>query len=103
MAKKIIIIIILTFICTSCEDVIDIDLEASESRLVVEASLNWIKNTAGNTQQIKLTKTTPYFDTTVLPANGAIVTVTDDDSNTFIFTEREATGVYETQNFIPVL
>jgi len=103
MAKKIIIIVIMTFICTSCEDVIDVDLETSEPRLVVEASINWIKNTAGNTQQIKLTKTTSYFDTSVLPVNGATVTITDDDNNTFLFTEREATGIYETQNFIPVL
>lgn len=103
MAKKIIIIIFLTFIFTSCEDVIDVDLETSEPRLVVEASINWIKNTAGNIQQIKLTKTAPYFDPGVLPANGATVTIVDEDSNIFAFSEREMTGIYETQNFLPVL
>lgn len=103
MAKKIIIIVILTFICTSCEDVIDVDLDTSEPRLVVEASINWMKNTPGNIQQIKLSKTTPYFDPGVIPANGAVVTITDEDSNVFVFNEREMTGIYETQNFLPAL
>lgn len=103
MAKKITIISILILICTSCEDAIDVDLETSEPRLVVEASINWMKNTAGNIQQIKLTKTTPYFNPDVMPANGAVVTITDEDSNVFVFTEREMTGIYETQNFLPEL
>src|SRR5690606_12002890 len=103
MARKIILILILTCVCISCEDVIDVDLETSEPRLVVEASINWMKNTTGNVQQIKLSKTTPYFDPFVIPANGAIVTITDEDSNIFEFTEIEMTGIYETQNFLPVL
>lgn len=103
MSKKIIIIVIFNFIFTSCEDVIDIGLETSEPRLVVEASINWIKNTEGNIQQVKLTKTAPYFDPGVLPANGATVTIVDEDGNSFIFSEREMTGIYETQNFLPAL
>ena len=68
---------------TSCEDVIDLNLNTSEPRLVIDASLNWIKGTTGNEQKIKLTLTAPYFDTTVPPANGAQVIVKDTDNNTF--------------------
>lgn len=103
MMKKIIAIIILSSVFTSCEDVIDVDLETSEPRLVVEASINWLKNTPGNHQQIRLSKTAPYYETGVLPANGAVVTIGDDEGNLFIFTESEMTGIYETENFLPEL
>ena len=86
---------------TSCEDVIDLNLNTSEPRLVIDASLNWIKGTTGNEQKIKLTLTAPYFDTTVPPANGAQVVVKDSDNNTFNFIEESNTGIYINNNFIP--
>lgn len=86
---------------TSCEDVIDLNLNTSEPRLVIDASLNWIKGTTGNEQKIKLTLTAPYFDTTVPPANGAQVVVKDTDNNTFNFIEESNTGIYINNNFIP--
>ena len=71
--KKLIYIAILSFFTFSCEDVIDLELPTSESKLVIEASINWIKGTSGNEQQIKLTLSAPYFDTEIPPANGALV------------------------------
>ena len=87
----------------SCEDVIELDLESEEPRLVIEASINWFKGTSGNNQTVKLSLTTPYFSNEITPANNAVVTISDENNNTFNFTEEENTGVYKTNNFIPVI
>ena len=87
----------------SCEDVIEVNLKTAEPRLVIEASLNWIKGTNGNTQVIRLSLTAPYFDDAVPAATGATVTVTDLNNNTFSFIEEGNTGIYKNLSFIPVL
>ena len=57
---------------TSCEDVIDLELEQDGAQLVVDA---WINNMS-DTQVIKLRRTAPYFDATFAPeVLGATVTV----------------------------
>ena len=57
-------LILMTFVVfASCEDVIDVDLDNVEPRLVIEASLDWEKGTAGNEQTINLSMSTPYFNT----------------------------------------
>jgi len=88
---------------TSCEDVIDVNLDNAEPKLVIEASINWLKGTSGNEQTIKLSLTAPYFDETIPPANGAIVLVTDQNENTYTFIEDGTTGIYKNSNFIPII
>lgn len=85
----------------SCQDVIDVDLDTAEPRLVIDASLDWTKGTNGNSQFIKLTLTAPYFDDSVPPATGAIITVTDSNNNTFSFVEQDNSGIYVNNSFIP--
>jgi len=46
------IIFLFLIILTSCEDVIDVDLQDAPSRLVIEASIDWEKGTTGNNQTI---------------------------------------------------
>ena len=60
--KKLSLLFILIIITISCEDVIDVNLNNAEPRLVIDASINWFKGTTGNEQSIKLTLTAPYFD-----------------------------------------
>ena len=86
----------------SCEDVIDVELD-NKPKLVIDASLYWVKGTDGNMQQIQLSLTAPYFNNSIPAATGATVTVTDVNNNTFNFTEDGNSGVYKTENFIPVL
>lgn len=86
---------------TSCEDVIEVDLNTTEPKLVIEASINWFKGTPGNEQQIKLTLSAPYFDTIVPPANGAQILITDTNNNTFDFIEENNSGIYKNNTFIP--
>ena len=69
---------------TSCEDVIELNLNTAEPKLVIEASINWLKGTSGNEQIIKLSLTAPYFNDTVPPANGATVLITDQNNRTYI-------------------
>jgi hypothetical protein len=85
----------------SCEDVIDIDLDTAEPRLVIDASLNWLKDTDGRFQFIKLTLSAPFFDDDIPPATGAQVIVTDSENNTFNFIEEGNSGVYTNNSFMP--
>lgn len=102
--KKIITLLTLLILATSCEDVINVDLNTSEPKLVIEASINWYKGTIGNEQYIKLTLTAPYFDTSVPPANGAQISITDtNNNNNYDFVEDSNTGIYKNNTFQPIL
>lgn len=101
--KKIITLLTLLILATSCEDVINVDLNTSEPKLVIEASINWYKGTIGNEQYIKLTLTAPYFDTSVPPANGAQISITDTNNNSYDFVENSNTGIYKNSTFQPII
>ena len=101
--KKIIYISILVLFTFSCEDVIEIDLLTAEPKLVIDASINWLKGTSGNEQEIKLSLSAPYFETDIPVANNALVTVIDYNNNLFEFIEEGTTGIYKNNTFIPVI
>ncbi|EDP69919.1 hypothetical protein FBALC1_10317 [Flavobacteriales bacterium ALC-1] len=101
--KKLIYICILFSLFYNCEDVIDVDLNESEPKLVIEASINWFKNTLGNEQSIKLSLSAPFFNETIPPANGATIHIIDTNSNQFNFIEEGSSGIYRNSNFIPVI
>lgn len=103
MKTHITLFIAIITLLTSCEDVVDIDLNSSEPKLVIEASINWEKGTLGNEQEIKLTLTAPYYDSDIPPANGAIVSIVDSSSTTFNFVEDGITGIYKNTTFTPIL
>lgn len=98
-----ILFLIIFCIITSCERKVDVEVPFEKERLVIEASINWFDGTTGNEQEIKLTKTAPYFNTIIPPALNAIVTIEDSNNNLFNFIDTNNTGVYKTTNFIPVL
>jgi hypothetical protein len=89
---------------SSCTDVIELDVPSEAPRLVIEASINWEKETVGNNQRIKLSKSTPYFDTNgTEPVLGASVKITNDTNGAdFIFTDN-SDGTYSTDSFVPIL
>ena len=96
-------ILFLSIITVSCEEVVDVDLNKSAPKLVIEASIKWEKGTTGNEQTIRLTTTGDYFNNTVPVANGAIVNITDSNNIVYRFIEDGATGNYKCSTFIPVL
>lgn len=97
-------ILFLTIAFASCEDVIDVEVQNAPTRLVIEASLDWEKGTAGNNQTIKLSTSSKYFDTnTNSSVTGASVKVTNTiDDTEFIFTDQN-NGSYTTASFVPKL
>jgi len=97
-------IALLSIMVSSCEEVINVDLPTGPPKLVIDASIKWIKGTAGNEQKIKLTTTTNYYSNTVPPVAGASVIVTNTaNSSSFTFVENPGTGEYICTTFEPVL
>lgn len=101
--RTFLMIVSILLLHTSCEDVIDLDLNTADPKLVVEASINWLKGTSGKNQSIKLSLTAPYFDSIVPPATGATVIITDQNNVVYEFKEDGTTGVYKTHKFRPQL
>lgn len=76
---------------TSCEDVIDVDLEEGNNQLVVDA---WINNLAQD-QEIILSRTQPYFQNTAPVAElGATVRITEDNGTIYDFIDSDNDGTY---------
>ncbi len=99
---KILILLTIVFF-TSCEDVIHVDLETAAPRLVIDASIDWEKNTTGNEQKIKLSTTTGYYETEFPTVSGATIFVTNSANVIFNFIENPGTGEYICTDFQPVI
>lgn len=95
------LILLATVLLSSCEDVVQVDLKTDSPKLVIEASINWYKNTIGNRQKIKLTTSINYYDNLVPIVSGATVFITNATNVNFVFTEVQQTGEYICTNFIP--
>ncbi len=100
--KNILYLLALVFF-VSCEDVINVDLDTSSPRLVIDANILWQKGTSGNEQVIKLTKTTDYYNSTVPNVTGATVFVTNNSSTIFNFIDVANNGQYVCTNFVPII
>lgn len=87
----------------SCEDVITVDLDTAKPRLVIDASIDWIKDTEGNEQKIVLSTTTGYYSPEFPTVSGAVITVTNASNTVFNFVETPGTGQYICSNFIPAI
>jgi len=86
----------------SCEEVVEIDLEETEPRLVIEASLVWNHENDDLPLYILVSKTAPFFSESMPPAVGAAVKVTTDEGDEYIFEETQP-GIYTHEGFTPVL
>lgn len=86
----------------SCEDVINVDLDEGQPKLVIEASILWQKGTTGQNQTISLSKSSSYYENQIIPANNALVSIAN-GINIFNFIEDGTTGNYKCSNFIPVI
>ena len=93
----------LSAIIFSCTEAIDLTVPTESPRLVIEASLDWEKGTLGNNQTIKLSLSTPYYDTAPNPVSGASVMVENaTNGDVFIFNDQQD-GSYTTTNFVPII
>jgi hypothetical protein len=96
-------VLLLSFLLLSCEEVVDVNLDTASPKLVIEASINWLKGTNGNLQKIQLTTTTGYFSNTIPVVSGATIFITNSSKIQFNFIETPKTGEYICNNFIPVI
>lgn len=91
--KKILLLLFFFGSLISCEDVIDVDLNTAEPRLVIEASINLLED--GSSQSlVKLTTTAPFFDSEVPFVDDASVEITSENGTAFPFTYTNG-GIYE--------
>lgn len=89
---------------TGCKKVIDVDLQSEDPRLVVDASLVYIKGTDGKNQSIILSTTTGFFDRTVPKVSGATVYITNSSNTRFNFVEEpNSKGKYTCTNFVATI
>lgn len=103
MNKLLYLTIVLNFfLLTSCEEVVELDLNTAPARLVIDAAIDWENGTPGNIQTIRIHKTTDFYSSTIPAVSGAIVTVQNSQGITFEFPEVEP-GIYTCTDFIPAL
>jgi len=82
------------FLLVSCEDIIEIDLDTIEPKLVIEGCINDL----GELCTIKLSKTGDYFEPGIYPAvSGAMVSITDEYGIETEFVEMEQ-GLYSSES-----
>lgn len=97
------LVVFLCFFLLSCTKVVKVDVGTAEPQLVIDASIDWIKGTAGNEQKIKLSTTTGYYSTAFPTVSGADVVITNSVDTVFSFIENPGTGEYICSNFHPVI
>jgi len=97
------LIIAIGLFLIACEDVIEVDLDTADPRLVIDASIDWEKNTTGNEQKIKLSTTTAYYDSTFPTVSGANIIISNSKNREFNFVEKPGTGEYICTDFEPVI
>ncbi|MEI6821137.1 MAG: DUF4249 domain-containing protein [Bacteroidota bacterium] len=93
MKRLIVPIILISILMYGCTENMDIKLDSTYTRLIVDASIS----TDTTIHKVMLSKTASYFDSSnPLPVTGAVITI-DDGINTFPLTENNLTpGLYET-------
>jgi len=100
---KIVSLLGLSIIIFSCTEAIDLSVPTESPRLVIEASIGWEKGTLGNNQTIKLSLTTPYYDTAPNPVAGASVRVENITNGDIFIFEDQQDGRYTTSDFEPII
>ena len=96
------LLLIISLFAWSCEEVIDVDLEESEPRLVVEASIVWLKGTSGARQSIRLSETTPFYQNGTRPVEDALINIKSENGENYTLTHT-GNGIYQIDDFNPVL
>jgi hypothetical protein len=82
------------FTLTSCQKVIDVQVNTSAAQAVIEGNLTDVRGT----QTIKITQSVPYTESNVYPPiQGATVKVSDNAGNNWLFNESQP-GLYTFNN-----
>ncbi|AWI25724.1 DUF4249 domain-containing protein [Flavobacterium pallidum] len=98
---KYILLLIAAVSISSCEEVVDVDLNTAAPKLVIDASIDWVKGTDGSHQKVKLTTTTGFYETEIPVVSNAQVRISNSSNTIFEFIESPGTGEYLCDNFVP--
>ncbi|PKA81925.1 uncharacterized protein DUF4249 [Ulvibacter sp. MAR_2010_11] len=82
--KQLLFILLVFFCLTACEEVIEIDLNESAPKLVIDASVTKNIETNDAVARVRLTTTKPFFDNGPTDVNNASVTITDDNGVVYV-------------------
>ncbi|WP_338408522.1 DUF4249 domain-containing protein [uncultured Flavobacterium sp.] len=96
-------VVLIAILFNSCEDVVSVNLNTAPPKLVIEASINWLRGTAGNEQKIKLSTTTDYYSNVIPKFSGATVFIKNGFNAVFNFVEKPNSGEYICSNFVPII
>lgn len=83
---------LMILVLVACEEIIEIDLEGTEPRIVIEGSIS----DSPGPYRVTLTKTTDYFDPSEYPAVAGATVVISDDMGCVDTLVELSNGVYET-------
>ncbi len=100
MMKKLFFFMASILTLIACEDVVEVDLNESTPKLVIEANI--LKNIAVNDDnviRIRLSKTVPFFNNSVDPVTDAIVTITDQNGVVTPIPSSNEDGLYGISDF----
>lgn len=90
--KKLWMVLLILGIFSSCEDVIEVDLNDAPPRLVIEANMyKW--KTGESSALVKLTTTAPFFDNDIPVVSDAEVKLSDENDQEYTF-EYINNGIY---------
>ncbi len=87
--KQFLLLITFGLLLTSCEDVIDVELNDADPRLVIEVNINSRFETGDVINFVKLTTTAPFFDNQIPVVDDASVQISDENGNVFPFVYTE--------------
>ncbi|QAA81192.1 DUF4249 domain-containing protein [Aequorivita sp. H23M31] len=97
--KQFLFLVSSLLLLTSCEDVIDVDLNDAKPRLVVEANISIRPATGAVFSTVKLTTTAPFFDNNIPVVEDATIYIMDESGTLYPFVHSEE-GYYN-GDFLP--
>ena len=91
--RRFYIYLIALIVLSSCSDVVELDLNNTDSRLVIDAVMQ--RNESGTTYtRIQLTRSAGFYDEDLVFVNDATITITDSEGTVTPIPFRE-NGVYD--------
>ncbi|MDX1462152.1 MAG: DUF4249 domain-containing protein, partial [Marinirhabdus sp.] len=90
--KRLIYLLLFVPLCWACEDVVEVDLNESAPKLVIDAKLTRDIASGDSDVFVQLSTTAPFFDNVIPPVTDAVVTLTD--ANGTITLNHTENGIY---------
>lgn len=100
--KKLYIIVISLLIFSSCEEVIDLELDNAPQQLVIDAALDWKKGDTKAQPIVDISRTQPYFSDTPSPAITDAVVKISTATRTYQLSLWDGTTTLTGANVVPL-